>query len=231
MAANFTVNLTSSFLSFLREGFQYNLQVLPDVITSASLLFAILFQSPPMAVFAGAIVVVSLLHGYMARFLGSVFPNMANEVKHEDRCSGRFPGVSLLRLNYLASNKKFGDIESESWPSFYTTFFGFLIGWIGLLPAIYERELDLSPRRAAAVKGGQVLLGVVGVLIAAYRALSNCEGYLSIFLGMLAGFVMGALLVLAVAWVSDRRATNILGMPLLRDKAEDGKPIYVCQRS
>ncbi len=185
-----------------------------------------------MGVFASAIVAMSLLHGYLARFLGGVFPHMTSEVKYDDRCSGRFPGVSLLRLSNLANNKGFGALDSESWPSFYTTFFGFLIGWIGLLPEIYKWELSVSPRRAAAVKGGQILLGVLCVIIAGYRiVVSECEGYLSTFLGLLVGFVIGAALVIGIAWISDRRATNMLGLPLLRDKAEDGKPIYVCERS
>jgi hypothetical protein len=230
MAANKILNLTGSFLSFLNEGFQYNLQVLPDVITSSSLLFAILFQSPPMAVFSAAIVAMSFFHGYLARFLGNVFPNMTETVKYEDRCSGRFPGVSFTRMFNMASNKSFGELTADGWPSYYTSFMGFLIGWIGLLPHIYARELDVSPRRAAAVKGGQILLGVLCVLVAAYRILSECEGYLSTFFGLLVGFLIGAGLVLGAAWLSDRRATNMLGMPLIRDKAEDGKPIYVCER-
>jgi len=37
--------------------------------------------------------------------------------------------------------------------------------------------------------------------------------------------------VLGVAWISERRMTNILGLPLIRGKAPDGKPIYVCERN
>ena len=49
MAANKILEEFYAFVNFARDGFKYNLQVFPDTITAASLLFSLLFQSPPLA--------------------------------------------------------------------------------------------------------------------------------------------------------------------------------------
>jgi hypothetical protein len=69
------------------------------------------------------------------------------------------------------------------------------------------------------------------VICAAYRVYSGCDSMSGIFFGLLGGLVIGLALVVFLAWISDRRVTNILSFPLIRSKAADGKPIYVCERT
>lgn len=183
-----------------------------------------------MAIFAGALVFVSFLHKYIAEFVGSVVPGLANS--SEFRCSGQFPGVTFSHLMGLNRNSQFGKVSTQKTPSYYTLLMGFIIGWIGSLPTIYADEIEASPTRKVSTLLGMWSLGILAFLVFIYRIfVSTCEGVTSVITGLLLGFGIGLLLVFGISHLSERRATNLLGLPLMRDKAADGKPIYVCSRS
>lgn len=210
------------------DGFKYNLQVLPDIIMSAALLFGILFQSAPMAVFAVAIFTTTVLHKYIAEFISELLPNVASS--SEPRCTGQYPGITWNYNLQLAANSKFGSPSFQKVPSFYTTLMGFISGWIASLPTIYADELKAAPAKKAATTAGLFGLGLVLLLVMIYRISTQCEGFLATASGILIGFLLGMLGVFGAAQVSERRATNMLGLPLLRSNAADGKPIYVCEK-
>jgi hypothetical protein len=220
----------TSFFTFAKEGFKYNLQVLPDVLMSATLLFSVLFQSPPLAVLGAAMILLQFLHKGLAQFTKSFIPNMSYNPADYQKCAGRFPGSTYGSVFNMAQNSIFS-VYTDGWPSYYSTFIGFLAGWIGALPTLYAKELKASPEKHAASAAGLVILVCLALLVMVYRITSDCEGFMSVALGLLAGFVIGLLLVIFAAWISDRRATNMLGLPLIRNKAAEGQPIYVCERN
>ncbi len=218
-----------SFFSFATEGFKYNLQVLPDVLLSATLLFSVLFQSAPLALMGTAMVLLHFLHKGMAEFTRLYIPNMTYQPADYTKCAGRFPGATYsMAFNYLREG--IFSTYTDGWPSYYATFMGFLAGWIGALPSLYAQELQAVPEKKAASTAGLVLLALVLILVMIYRIQSECEGFMSVSMGLLAGFMVGLGLVYLTAWATDRRGTNMLGLPLIRNKAADGKPIYVCER-
>lgn len=212
------------------SGFKYNLQVLPDTITAASLLFALLFQSPPLATLGAGFILLNFIHPKLAEFTTRFVSDTFGPEVDPQLCSGQFPGISYDRLMSMSSERTFGALNRTGWPSFYSVFLGYLIGWIAPLPIIYKKEIDASPRRSGATTLGLIVLGLVVVIAGIFRVQSGCESVFGLFVGMLAGLFIGGLLVLGMAWISDRRMTNILGLPLIRGKAPDGKPIYVCER-
>lgn len=218
-----------SFFNFAKDGFKYNLQVLPDVFMSATLLFSVLFQSPPMVVLGVSMIALQFIHQGLSAFTRAYLPNMTYNPADYTRCSGRFPGATYSSL-FTATREGIFQARPDGWPSYYATFIGFLTGWIGTLPTLYEKELAASPEKHAASTAGLIILGLFVILVIMYRVLSECEGFMSTALGLLAGFVIGVGIVLLVSWISDKRATNILGLPLIRNKAAAGQPIYVCER-
>lgn len=219
----------NSFIDFGASGFKYNLQVFPDTITAAALLFTVLLQSAPFGALTGSILLLRVLHPVLAKFFTSVLNGTVGPGDAQ-RCSGVFPGASFERLISSASRGDFGSLSDSSWPSFYTTFLGFLGGYIGLLPVIYQGELEASPRRKAAMVSGEIVLALIILIGIVYRMSSECDTGFGIAVGLLSGFLIGAMLLAFLAWISDRRITNILGFPLIRSKTADGKPIYVCER-
>jgi hypothetical protein len=228
MAANKILKEAGSFIAFANDGFKYNLQVFPDTITAAAMLFTLLFQSPSLAALSGSMILLNFIHPVMANFLTNVMGNTLN-VADSERCTGRFPGVGFERVIGMSNLASFGALDSQ-WPSYYSTFLGFLGGYIGTLPVIYQRELAASPRRQAAVTTGLVVLSLILLICVIFRVYSECDTLFGTFFGILSGAIVGITLVLFLAWISDRRITNILSLPLIRNRAADGKPIYVCER-
>ncbi len=218
-----------SLIAFATEGFKYNLQVLPDVLLSSTLLFSLLFQSPPLAVFGTGMLLLNFIHKGLAAFTQTYIPNMTYNPANYDRCAGRFPGATYSTLFKTVQNTVFST-RTDGWPSYYSTFMGFMAGWIGALPSLYATELAAVPEKKAATTAGLIILTVLLLLVMIYRIQAECEGFMSISMGLLAGFVIGVGLVMLTAWATDRRATNVLGLPLIRNKAADGQPIYVCER-
>lgn len=230
MAANRILAELKAFNEFLSTGFKYNLQVFPDTLTGAALLFAVLFQSAPLASFGGSIVLLNFIHPLLAEFMTRVVSNTVGPDIDPSLCSGHFPGISYDRLLGMSSERTFGALNRSGWPSYYTVFMGFLLGWVGSLPFIYNKEISASPKRKAASTLGLVVLGIMFLIATVFRATSGCDTMFGITVGVACGALIGAALVGFLAWISDRRITNMLGFPLIRGKAADGKPIYVCER-
>jgi hypothetical protein len=102
---------------------------------------------------------------------------------------------------------------------------------VGALPWLYEKEIRYSPKRSASTTTGLVGLGLIVIIGSLYRILSQCETPTSLFVGLIAGGIVGAVCVFLLALISERRLTNILSFPLIRNRAVDGKPIYVCEKT
>ena len=192
------------------------------------MLFALLFQSPPFATFSISILFLNLLHPLIARFFSRFVPDT---IGRNDGCTGRFPGISMSRMIQLAKDKQFGALDDAGWPSYYMTFLGFLSAYAGSMQLLYRKELTASPRRNVATIVGLIVLSLVVITCVGYRLLSGCESLISTIAGLGIGAFIGLLMISCFAYFSDRRLTNILALPLMRDKADDGKPIYVCERT
>lgn len=219
------------FIDFSVTGFKYNLQVFPDTITAGSLLFALLFQSPPLATLGAGFILLNFLHPKIAEFTTRFVSDVVGPEVDPALCSGQFPGVSYDRLMNMSSERTFGALNRAGWPSFYSVFLGYLAGWIGMVPVVYQQEIAASPRKRGAAILGLIVLGLIILMAGIYRTQSGCETLFGLFVGVLVGLFLGALLMFTTAWISERRMTNILALPLIRGKAEDGKPLYVCERS
>lgn len=230
MAANRILQELNAFTDFASLGFKYNLQVFPDTITSAALLFSLLFQSPPLAALGGSLVLLNFIHPVLAGFLSKVVSDVVGPEIDPSLCSGHFPGISYDRLLRMSSERTFGSLNRAGWPSYYTVFIGFLAGWISVLPFIYNKEIEASPKRKASTTLGLIVLAIVLGLALVFRIMSSCDTLFGALVGIASGGFIGFLMVSFLSWISDRRITNMLGFPLIRGRVVDGKPIYVCEK-
>jgi hypothetical protein len=219
-----------SFLETANTAFRYNLQVFPDTLTAGALLFSLLFQSPPLAALGGSMILLTFLHPLLAQFTARTVSATLGAEVDPGLCSGHFPGVSYDQLLSMSSEKTFGALNRSGWPSYYTVFMGFLGAWVSALPVIYHKEQAASPKRKTASTVGLIVLALVLLMMIVYRIGSGCDTPLGVFVGLAAGALVGGLMVTFLAWISERRLTNLLAYPLLRGRAGDGKPIYVCQK-
>ena len=227
-----TLDNVTALFTFAADGFKYNLQTFPDTLSAAAFLFTILFQSPPLGALTGSILALNVIAPILQKFL-SGFIGDSSRVNNEGdrRCSGHFPGVSFERILQLSSTKSFSDLNHNSIPSYYSLFLGFLTAYVSALPVIYSKEIAYSPKRKASTTTGIIILSVFVLMCIIYRLISECESVTSLSVGMVAGALVGLFCVGFLAYISDRRLTNILSFPLIRNRAADGKPIYVCEKA
>ena len=230
MAANRIVDELKRFVDFSATGFKYNLQVFPDTVTAASLLFALLFQSPPLATLGAGFILLNFLHPKLAEFTTKVVSDTIGTDADPLMCSSSFPGVSYDRLLNMSSERTFGALNREGWPSFYSVVLGYIGAWIGMMPLLYQVEMKGSPKRRGAAILGAVVFACIVVLGVVFRISNNCETLFGAGVGLLVGGAVGVGFIYTLAMLSDRRMTNLLGYPLIQGKAQDGKPIYVCDR-
>jgi len=227
-----TLDAVTALIKFAGDGFKYNLQTFPDTISAAAFLFTILFQSAPLGALTGSILALNVISPMLQKFLSGFIGDSAVVNSEADkRCSGHFPGVSFERILQLSDTKSFSDLDHNGVPSYYSLFLGFLTVYVGALPIIYSKEISYSPRRQASTTLGLVILGLVVLMCSLYRLLSTCENLISLATGLVGGGLVGLFLVGFLAYISDRRLTNILSFPLIRNRAADGKPIYVCEKA
>ena len=207
----------------LSDLFKYNLQVLPDTLFAATLLFALLFQSAPLATLGVGLILNAGLHPLFAGFLSRNISGLAAP-SGDERCSGRFPGTSFA--GSAASRGVY--IDANAWPSYYSTFIGFFLAFVISLKGIYKDELAASPNRNTSTTTGIVVAVVLLLLVCVYRYSTGCDSPVGIAVGLTFGALLGIIYVFLLSYASNRVLTNVLGLPLFKDVAVDGKPIYVC---
>jgi hypothetical protein len=228
--ATYIIDAMKDLSNTLVLGFKYNIQFLPDTLTAAALIFAILIQSPPLAAMGSTFILLNFIHPSLAEFISKAVTNTFGAESDPSLCSGHFPGVSYEKLLSMSSEKTFGSITRSVFPSYYTTFMGLLLAWIVSLPILYRKEIAASPKRKAALTLSMVILVIVMVTAIIFRITSSCDSVFGVGLGMASGLFVGTILIGFIAWISDRRLSNVLSFPLIRDKVTDGKPIYVCEK-
>jgi hypothetical protein len=218
-----------SLSQFVGKGFLYNLGYLPDTTLGGVTLFAFLLQSLPLALLSIILFTVEFVHAGLSSLIVSSIPGLQEPGKDVDRCSGHFPGFSYERV--VTSMIENGTMKTLGlgFPSYYMMFFGSLFGYMYGLSEIYKRELDGMPQRRAAVMAGVIIMGVMTGLFILYRTISTCDSIMSSVIGLLFGLGYGYAIQLIISTLSNRTLTNILNVPLIRDRASDGSPIYVCK--
>ena len=229
--AKAVIDRVSGLSDFASKAFFFNLNYLPDTILGGIILFALLLQSIPLGVLGVLLFSLEFIHAGTSGFLASIIPGVHEASKDIQRCSGHFPGISYERLTSTLSQVGTLATLNNGFPSYYMMFIGALFGYMIGISNTYSEELNGMPQRRAAVQAGVYLMGVMVTMFIFYRTYTNCDKYISVFVGLLFGSMYGLFMESLISTASDRTMTNLLNIPLIRNKADDGKPIYVCQKA
>jgi hypothetical protein len=214
----------SGLTDYLATSVMFNLQILPEVLLSGIILLAILLSNQTLFVLAAAAVGEQALVGTMGRLLMRFFPDGAVPVSSLSGCNSGYIAKSWSRL--------FSNEPDRYWhpraPSTYMSLLGFFAGWGYGLQQLYREEIEAGVIQRSSLYA-TTAIGLAILLIAViFRVASGCESLLTVVGGLALGIFLGYVLCIAVGYGTDRRATNIWGIPLLRDRINDGKPVYVC---
>ena len=229
-AIKILVDRLSALSQFSSKAFFFNLNYLPDTILGGIILFSLMIQSLPLGVLGIVMFSLELFHASSTGFFTSVISGVLQASDEVQRCSGHYPGISYERLVSVIIATGSTSTMNSGFPSYYIMFFAALFAYITGVSHTYHRELQGMPQRKAAVYTGLYIMGLLFTLFVTHRYVSGCDSHFSAIIATFLGLFYGYALESIVAWLSDRRLTNLVNIPLISNRAEDGKPIYVCKK-
>jgi len=116
-------------------------------------------------------------------------------------------------------------------PSLYMATVSFFAGWGAALRQLYAEEISQGVLSSSTSIGMLVIAFMIVLIAVFYRVfVSECESLIGALIGIGAGTLMGYLFCISIGYATGRKATNLVGMPLLRDRIENGSPVYVCPK-
>ena len=74
------------------------------------------------------------------------------------------------------------------------------------------------------------LLAGITLVYAVFKVLINCDSLSSVSLALILGGLVGIFLVYQNVKLFDKNSVNFMGVPLLRNRTADNKPIYICSQ-
>jgi hypothetical protein len=223
----FNMNNAQYFLDkVLKPNLKEQIGLLPDSVFIGALLLALLTQSYSMTIFA-----VSLLEaGIVGAGLRKLFTYLdlvhTAPLKGEDPtvCTSSYTTPTIESLIMFSTANATSALPSS--PIFIlTTATSYIIG------SMYSQKQELealgpaySARFYIAIAASTLLLFAVSM----YRMSNSCEGLGVILMSIILGIIVGGLIVFQNNQLFGRDATNLTGIPLLKERTRDGRPLYVC---
>jgi drug/metabolite transporter (DMT)-like permease len=214
------------FRDYIAAAIIFNLQILPETILSGLLILAVVLANGPVLGMAAGVAGTQLLAKPVGNLLMQFAPDSAVPMSSMDQCTQGYVGKSWARL--LRGTAAPEQLWHPLAPSQYQATVGFLAGFGYALQQIYKDEIDAGVLPKPMMVTIAIVTALIMILALLFRIGSGCESILGAFAGLALGLLVGYLGTIAVAYATDRRAMNVWGAPLLRDRINNGSAVYVC---
>jgi hypothetical protein len=222
-----TENITDIWDNIIVPNIQEEFRLLPDSLLIGSGLLALLTQSFSMVVFFGVLCESAVLNSIlqtMFMYLDKRGVTATAEVNIKQCKSGFYNAAPSAIFSVL----KGADIKG-AFPSppifFLSTAASYLIASLYTLRDELEQlGSDYSARYYIAIFASFLFI----LTLAFWRLANKCESVGFLTLSLLAGGIVGSLLVLQNLLLFGKDSINMIGIPLLRERSADKKPIYIC---
>jgi hypothetical protein len=215
----------NAFLPIVEE----SVRLLPDSIVLMSGFLAFITLSFPFAVFFGSLLEsIAFFYLIKASAASSSFSFVKKTAdSYKSACRTGFSASSLSDLSMFNMSK-----IDTAFPSAPIYIISAAIGYIYSAITSEQRELNaLGPKYSARVSISIFGLLIILFLVTAYRIYNTCETPFTLFLTMPLGIFIGALLTYQNFSLLGPDSINLLGIPLLRNRAVSGETLYLCTKS
>ncbi len=205
---------------------QEQVRLLPDSLLFGSAILALVTQSFSMAIFfltlietAGINYGIQTLFTYMDR--ARLLPTLQSATPI---CRSGFVTKTAETFTSLVAS----DVKS-SFPSpslfFLSTASAYIIGSLYSL----QQELEaLGPEYSSRFYIAVYATFLLLLGISFYRLYNGCETVGIVTMSLIAGGLVGGLLLVQNMYLFGRDSINLIGIPLLIERTADKKPIYIC---
>ncbi len=201
------------------------LRALPDSLFLGTSIFALITQSFPLGVFVLAMMEFLIVLVVLGGLVSSMQPNSA--APSSDQCTSGLP--SLYQISAVGNL-----LSSTAFPSGPTFFVTAALSYLLFSVWSYSEELEQlgksEPEWKLRIPLGTTFSCALIVAFIVYRVLMKCDSVVTALGSGLFGIGVGYLVYMIHIYLFGRDSTNILGLPLLTDRAAQGRPLYVCAK-
>jgi hypothetical protein len=217
--------LKSLQTSVLSPAFNDFMRSMPDSIFLGSSIFSLLTQNYPLGIFVLAMAEFGIINRSIGGLIGIVQDNKGPETS--DICT---PGIpSPYQISVIGSL-----LTQTSFPSGPVFFMSAIIAYTLASVLNFREELaELSKKEsewALRIPLSTVFSFLLLVAFIVWRFAHSCDGLFQILGSTVFGLFIGGCIYLMHVYMFGRDSINFLGVPLLADRAANGKPLYVCAK-
>jgi hypothetical protein len=195
---------------------EYNLQILPESLISGIIILAIVLVNQPLIALAGGAVGTQLLTSVIGKLLMKYMQGGAELIKCPEACNPGFVGKSWQRL--LNGGKAPEMLWHPIAPSVYLATIGYFVGVGYALWLLYKDEIDAGVVRRPSLIGTGIISAILFIMACVFRVYKGCDSLFSALGGMIIGLMLGYFGAVSLGFITNRRATNIWGIPLIRER-------------
>lgn len=201
-------------------------RLMPDGILFGSLFIALMSQSFPMAMFVVSMLETSLVAVGLQKLM--TYMDLARTLPSYTTDPGKcFPTTFAPSLeSVMTFNRESISSAFPSYPIFFmATASAYVVG------SVWSQQAELQALGPEYAARFYIAVAVTTLLLfctITYRLAYQCDGAGILIVTTILGLVMGGLLIYQNNYLLGRDATNFSGIPLLKERTKDGKPLYVC---
>jgi hypothetical protein len=224
-------NISYFWIHYIVPNFEEQIRILPDSLVFGSLLVALLTQSYSTVMFAVSMLEAGIAGGLLQALFTymDILHTAPSNPENPSMCVSEYRTPTLETLFSLCKDKFCSGKIQSGVPSFPIYFLATAISYV--IGSMYTQKEELEALGPAYAARFYIALFVAAFLLLAvtfYRLANGCDGLGTIVFTLVFGALIGGLLVVQNNSLFGRDATNLTGIPLLRERTRDGKPLYVC---
>lgn len=224
-------NVERLWKDYIVTNLQEQIRILPDSILFGSLFIALLTQSYPTVMFAVAMLEAGIAGGLLQAFFTymDILHTAPANPENPSSCVSGYMTPTLETLFTICKDKLCSGKISSGVPSYPVFFLTTAISYIIGSMYMQKQELEaLGPAYAARFYIALFASFLLLVLVTFYRLANGCDTLGILIFTLLFGFLIGVGLIYQNTYLLGRDSTNLTGVPLLRERTRDGKPLYIC---
>jgi len=216
-----------TILDDIKKGVDHILLTLPDsLVTGITVLAVLLGNQALFTVAASSIFMQAFITG-ISYLVMRFNPDSVIVGPCLEPCTGGYINSYWAQVRGGRNNT-----DHPYAPSLYMATCSFFVGWGAALKQLYADEINQGVLSNSQTITLLVLAFMIVIAAMIYRiVVSKCETVVGALIGLGAGTTLGYLLCIAIGSATGRTATNLWGMPLLRDRLANGSPIYTCPKT
>ena len=213
------------YTDYIAAALMYNLQILPESIMSGLIVLSIILANQSLLALTAGAGATQLLTGLVGRLIMRV-TNFGVTSSSMDMCHTGFVGKSWERLLHSGTGPDL--LWHPGAPSVFMATIGYFFGWGLATQHLYKEEIDAGVLSRATLTATTIISLLLLITALVFRISSGCESILGAVGGALFGLMIGYLGCIILGYATNRRATNVWGIPVLRDRLNGGLPFYIC---